>query len=146
MPCDIFNLARFTVAQDQVFADVLEELKAGQKRTHWMWFIFPQIAGLGRSEMARVYVIQSLDEAKAYLVHPVLGARLRECTTLVNQVQGRTALQIFGSPDEMKFCSCMTLFERASGRDSEFSAAINLYFGGNRDSATLDLLPKVQGN
>ncbi len=146
MPHDIFNLARFTVAQHHVFDEVLEELTAGQKRTHWMWFIFPQIAGLGRSETARAYAIQGLDEAKAYLAHPVLGARLRDCTALVNQVQGRTALQIFGSPDEMKFCSCMTLFERASGRDSEFSVAIKLYFGGNRDSATLDLLPKAQGN
>lgn len=146
MTGDIFNLERFINAQAPVYAEVVQELRAGQKRTHWMWFIFPQLAGLGRSETARQFAIQSLDEAKAYLTHPELGARLLECTSLVNQVQGRTAHQIFGSPDDMKFCSCMTLFEKVDGPNSEFAGAISQYFRGQRDSATLDLLRERSGS
>ncbi|HYZ62027.1 MAG TPA: DUF1810 domain-containing protein, partial [Acetobacteraceae bacterium] len=98
-----FDLDRFVRAQAPVIDDVRRELGAGRKRTHWMWFVFPQLAGLGRSPTAQFYGISGLDEARAYLAHPVLGPRLVECTALVNQVQGKTALQVFGSPDDMKF-------------------------------------------
>ena len=107
---DRYDLQRFVDAQNPVIERVLAELRTGRKRSHWMWFVFPQIAGLGNSEMNRRYAIASRDEAAAYLKHPVLGPRLRDCTRLVNLVQGSTAHQIFGSPDDMKFCSSMTLF------------------------------------
>jgi uncharacterized protein (DUF1810 family) len=97
---DVFELERFVAAQDPVLAQVRRELAEGRKRTHWMWFVFPQILGLGRSEMARRYAIRSLDEARAYLAHPVLGPRLRECTALASGVAGRSALEVFGSPDD----------------------------------------------
>ena len=113
---DPYNLARFVAAQAEVYARVRAELGAGEKRSHWMWFIFPQLAGLGRSATARLYAISSLAEARAYLAHPLLGARLRECTRLVNEVTGRSAAQIFGFPDELKFHSCMTLFAHARRR------------------------------
>ncbi len=135
-----FNLERFTEAQAPVYPQVLQELRAGEKRTHWMWFIFPQLSGLGSSAMAERYAIGSLDEARTYLAHPVLGQRLRECTTLVNNVQGRTAGQIFGWPDELKFRSCMTLFAQASS-GSEFQAALEKYCGGAGDEETLQHLP-----
>lgn len=140
MPEDIYNLERFVEAQNPIYAGVLSELSAGQKRTHWMWFIFPQISGLGRTEIARYYAIQSIDEVKAYLDHPVLAARLRECTQLVNQVEGASAHDIFGSPDDLKFCSSMTLFEKGAEPKSPFALAIDKYFGGNRDQATLAIL------
>lgn len=140
MAVDIFNLERFVEAQNPVYSDITAELKNGQKRTHWMWFVFPQISGLGRSEIARYYAIQSLDEGIAYLEHRILSSRLMECTQLVNQIQDRTAHQIFGWPDDAKFCSCMTLFEKCAGTTSEFSIAIDKYFGGQRDELTLAIL------
>jgi uncharacterized protein (DUF1810 family) len=130
------DLQRFVDAQGRVIARVREELKAGEKRSHWMWFIFPQIAGLGRSETARRYAIASLDEAKAYAGHPVLGPRLRECTQLVLGVQGRGAQEIFGHPDDLKFRSCMTLFSRATG-DPLFRQALESLFGGEEDPETV---------
>jgi uncharacterized protein (DUF1810 family) len=136
-PGDPFNLGRFEEAQAGVYARVCEELRAGEKRSHWMWFIFPQIRGLGRSPMAERFAIGSMDEAKAYLGHPVLGGRLRECTSLVNGVEGRTALEIFGFPDDLKFCSSMTLFAKA-GDGAVFRRAIEKYFGGRMDSGTLE--------
>jgi uncharacterized protein (DUF1810 family) len=130
----------FVTAQDPVYAVVLAELAAGQKRTHWMWFIFPQLRALGRSERAIRYGIADLDEAKNYLAHPVLGARLKECTRLVNGIEDRSAHEIFGSPDDMKFRSSMTLFARAAPEEPVFRAALEKYFGSEEDPLTLDLL------
>jgi uncharacterized protein (DUF1810 family) len=133
---DPYNLKRFEEAQAPVYARVCEELKRGEKTSHWMWFIFPQIRGLGRSPMAERFAIESLEEARAYLGHPVLGGRLRECTELVNAVEGKSALEIFGEPDDLKFRSSMTLFAKA-GDGAEFWRAIEKYFGGEMDSGTV---------
>src|SRR6188474_2984892 len=111
---DPYGLDRFVTAQDPVFEQVRAELRAGRKRTHWMWFVFPQMQGLGHSPMAQKYAIVSREEASAYLEHPVLGPRLRECTKLVNRVEGRTLNQIFGYPDDLKFRSSMSLFAGAT--------------------------------
>lgn len=129
------QLHRFLEAQDPVYDRVCAELRAGHKRTHWMWYVFPQLRGLGRSQMAEHFGIGSKEEAAAYLAHPVLGARLRECTQLVNEVQGRSATQIFGSPDDLKFRSSMTLFSMVSD-DPVFAAALEKYFGGEPDPLT----------
>jgi uncharacterized protein (DUF1810 family) len=137
---DPFDLARFVAAQEGVYEHALAELASGRKRSHWMWFVFPQLAGLGRSATARRYAIASLDEARAYLAHPVLGRRLCECTQAVNALTDRSLAQIFGSPDDLKFRSSMTLFERAAGEGTQFSIALDKYCGGCRDAATLRLL------
>ena len=137
---DPFDLERFVEAQDPVYARVLAELRAGRKQSHWMWFVFPQIAGLGRSSMAARFAIASLDEARAYLARPVLGGRLRECTELVLAVEGKSAHDIFGSPDDLKFRSCMTLFSRVAPAGSPFERALARYFGGEPDAATLERL------
>lgn len=134
---DPFNLQRFVDAQNAVYETVQAELKRGRKQSHWMWFIFPQIAGLGHSAMSMRYAISSIEEAKAYLNHPVLGSRLRECTRLVTLVEGRSAYEILGSPDDMKFHSCLTLFSKAAPDDQVFRDALEKYFGGQEDSATL---------
>ena len=134
---DPHDLARFVQAQEPVLAQVLAELAAGEKRSHWMWFVFPQVAGLGHSAMARRYAIASLAEARAYLAHPLLGERLRRCTALVNAVQGRTIHRILGSPDDLKFHSSMTLFAAADPDEAAFAAALDRYCGGERDAATL---------
>ena len=136
---DPFDLERFVGAQSPVYERVLAELRRGRKQSHWMWFIFPQLAGLGHSAMAQRFAIDSTEEARAYLAHGLLGPRLRECTALVNAVEGRTISEILGSPDDLKFCSSMTLFAAVSG-ETEFSSAIAKYYGGTRDSRTLDLL------
>ncbi len=136
---DPFDLKRFVEAQDPVIDAVRAELAAGRKRTHWMWFVFPQIAGLGRSPMAQAYAISSLEEARAYLAHPVLGARLRECVRLVNAVRDRSAHDILGSPDDLKFRSCLTLFREAGG-GPDFDAALARFFAREADQATLRLL------
>ena len=135
-----FDLERFLKAQELVYADVIAELRAGHKRRHWMWFVFPQLKELGASEMARHYGLDGLAEATAYLQHPVLGERLRECTAIVNALDGATAVGVFGMPDALKFRSCMTLFERVDGADTEFSRAMETYFGGERDERTLSLV------
>lgn len=127
-------------AQAPVIDAVRAELRAGRKRTHWMWFVFPQIAGLGRSETARFYAIASLDEAQAYLAHPVLGERLVGCTRLVLAVPGRSVVEIFGSPDDMKFHSSMTLFGRASSGQTVFGEALARWFDGVEDTGTVDRL------
>ncbi|HEY1862389.1 MAG TPA: DUF1810 domain-containing protein [Roseiarcus sp.] len=132
---DPFDLERFVEAQAPVYDEVRGELKAGRKQSHWMWFIFPQIAGLGQSPMSIRFAIASLDEAKAYLAHPVLGARLRECARLALEV-GKSAREIFGSIDEMKFRSSMTLFARAAPADDIFQRCLDKYFGGSADQAT----------
>jgi uncharacterized protein (DUF1810 family) len=138
---DQYHLQRFVEAQTGVYETARAELKAGEKRSHWMWFIFPQIAGLGYSSMAQRYAIRSIDEARAYLTHPVLGPRLRECTALVNDVAGRSLGSIFGSPDDMKFHSSVTLFARAAEEeDNVYRAALARYFGGREDPATVSRL------
>ena len=136
---DPFDLQRFLDAQAPIYARVVAELRRGQKQTHWMWFVFPQLAGLGHSAMAQRFAIASREEAVAYLGHGVLGPRLRECTALVTAVEGRTAREILGSPDDLKFQSSMTLFGAVSS-DPEFSAAIAKFYGGKPDQRTLDLL------
>jgi uncharacterized protein (DUF1810 family) len=135
---DRFDLQRFVNAQQPVFQAVLAELKAGRKRSHWMWFVFPQIAGLGHSLTAHRFAISSLDEARAYLDHPVLGSRLRECSRLVAAVDGRAIEDIFGYPDHMKFHSSMTLFARAARDAAVFDECLRKYFNGKPDPATLD--------
>jgi len=137
---DPYNLQRFLNAQDGVFDQVCAELREGRKRTHWMWFVFPQLKGLGHSAMAERFAISSLDEAAAYLSHPVLGARLTECTQLVNQIEGRTVDQIFGYPDNLKFRSCMTLFAQLPADTQLFRDALEKYFAGEPDPQTLQKL------
>ena len=137
---DPFDLNRFLQAQEGVYAAALAELRAGRKTSHWMWFVFPQFDGLGRSQTARFFAVKSLAEARAYLAHPVLGKRLRQCTAAVLGVAGRTASEIFGSPDDIKFRSSMTLFERAAPDCDLFSDALDRFFEGRRDRLTLELL------
>jgi uncharacterized protein (DUF1810 family) len=134
------SLERFVTAQAQIYPRVLAELKAGCKQSHWMWFIFPQIAGLGHSTMAQMYAIASLDEARAYLAHPLLGARLRECCQAVMTVEGKTAHEIFGSPDDVKFRSCLTLFAQAAPNETLFTDLLDKYFDGEADELTLQKL------
>jgi uncharacterized protein (DUF1810 family) len=141
MITDPFNLQRFLDAQTPVYSVVLGELRAGRKQSHWMWFIFPQLAGLGHSAMTQRFAISSREEAVAYLGHSVLGSRLREYTALVNAVDGRTILEILGSPDDLKFHSSMTLFGAISS-DPDFTAAIAKFYGGKPDQRTLDLLSR----
>jgi len=136
---DAFDLARFLDAQNPIYPRVMAELSAGQKRSHWIWFIFPQVAGLGHSAMAQRYAIGSRAEAEAYLAHPLLGARLQECTAAVLAHADKSAHQIFGSPDDIKFRSSMTLFEQVGG-DPIIGQAINRFYNGQRDRATLDIL------
>jgi uncharacterized protein (DUF1810 family) len=139
-----FDLERFVIAQTPVLAGVLEELRDGCKTGHWMWFVFPQLAGLGLSPAARFYALSGLDEARSYLAHRVLGPRLQECTRLVNAVQGRSVHEIFGTPDDLKFRSSMTLFARAAadaGSDGRvFQGALDKYFNALPDGRTLELL------
>ena len=137
-----YNLQRFVDAQDRVYNEVYSELRHGRKQSHWMWFVFPQIAGLGHSPIARTYAISSLEEAKAYLRHPILGPRLMECTQLVLEVSERTIHEIFGSPDDMKFRSSMTLFARAAPENPLFENALKKYYGGVHDPLTLELLER----
>jgi len=137
---DPHDLQRFVAAQESVYPQVQAELAAGAKRSHWMWFVFPQLKGLGRSSMARHYGIASKAEALAYWQHPLLGPRLRHCSALVLGVEGKTALQILGSPDDMKFHSCMTLFAQVAPDEPVFDAALEKYFGGVPDPNTLALL------
>jgi uncharacterized protein (DUF1810 family) len=137
---DPHNLQRFVDAQASVFEQVLAELRAGRKRTHWMWFIFPQIAGLGSSPMAQRYAISGRSEAEAYLAHSILGPRLTQCTQLVNDVASRTIDEIFGYPDDLKFRSSITLFAAVAPTEAVFRAARDKYFAGQPDLATLNLL------
>ena len=140
MTNDGYDLQRFVDAQKTVYERVRRELRAGSKESHWIWFIFPQIAGLGRSPTSILYAISSLDEAKAYLAHPVLGPRLRECAELALDAEGRTAREIFGPVDEMKFRSSMTLFANAAPDQPLFSQCLEKHFGGRPDPATLKKL------
>jgi uncharacterized protein (DUF1810 family) len=138
---DRFDLQRFVTAQEPVFETVLAELRAGRKRTHWMWFVFPQLAGLGRSSTARFYGIGSVDEARAYLAHPLLGPRLDLCTRIVLASESSSLHAIFGSPDDMKFRSCMTLFSLAADDpDNPFRDALDRWCDGRPDEQTLTLV------
>jgi uncharacterized protein (DUF1810 family) len=141
---DPFNLQRFLQAQDPVFDRVQDELSNGHKRSHWMWFVFPQFAGLGGSEMSRRYAIRSREEALAYLEHPLLGARLRSCTQEVLNIRERSVAGIFGHPDDLKFHSSMTLFAQVAAADSLFQQALNQYFHGILDDWTLSLMDSKQ--
>jgi uncharacterized protein (DUF1810 family) len=134
---DPFDLNRFITAQAPVYGQVVGELRDGRKRSHWMWFVFPQLLGLGGSSMAVRYGIASLQEARTYLSHGLLGSRLRECTQLVNQVQDRSITQIFGSPDDLKLRSSMTLFTLATEDHKDFVALLDKYYGGEQDPVTL---------
>ena len=137
MTDDPFHLQRFINAQDPVFDRVCTELRNGRKTSHWMWFIFPQIRGLGHSPIAVNFAISSLAEASAYLAHPILGRRLKLCTGLVNRLEGRSITEIFGYPDDLKFHSSMTLFSRAEPADPLFAEVLQKYFAGQPDSLTL---------
>lgn len=137
---DPHNLKRFLEAQNPLYSRVKAELRSGQKTGHWMWFIFPQLRGLGRSPMANEYGISSREEALAYLQHPILGERLRECTRLVHSVEGRSVNEIFGYPDDLKFRSSMTLFANVSPQDQIFKHALEKFFEGEPDRLTLQLL------
>jgi uncharacterized protein (DUF1810 family) len=134
---DDFNLQRFVDAQEPVYDTVVAELRAGAKRSHWIWFVFPQLEGLGRSPTAARFAISSLAEAQAYLDHAVLGPRLRECTNLVNAIQGSSVDQIFGWPDNLKVRSSMTLFATATGDNAEFVRLLDTFYGGEPDPVTV---------
>jgi uncharacterized protein (DUF1810 family) len=142
---DPHNLSRFVEAQQGVYERALAEIKSGRKRSHWMWFIFPQFEGLGFSSTSRLYAIKSTAEARAYLEHPVLGPRLIECATAVLGVQGKSASQIFGSPDDVKLRSCATLFAHVAPATLAFDQLIDVHFRGERDDKTLQLLGAQAG-
>lgn len=137
---DPYDLQRFVDAQESVYRTVVAELQAGRKRSHWIWFVFPQLRGLGRSSTAHHYGIASLEEAVAYLAHPVLGPRLRECTRLVARIDDRSIEDIFGRPDDLKVRSSMTLFAHATADNADFLAVLETFYGGDEDSATIGLL------
>ena len=135
-----FDLDRFTSAQEQIYQEVLAEIKSGRKQSHWMWYIFPQIGGLGHSDIAKHYAIKNVEEAREYLRHPVLGKRLLECTEALLAIEGRTASEIFGTPDDLKLRSSMTLFAVISGTDSVFHRVLEKYYWGEKDDRSLQLL------
>lgn len=141
-PQDPYNLQRFVLAQEGVYPQVLTELKAGQKTSHWIWYIFPQVLGLGSSDYSITYAIHSRGEALAYLSHPLLGARLRECAELLLKITSRSANQILGSPDDLKVRSSMTLFESFSPGEQIFTAVLQKLYAGQRDQRTLDILTR----
>jgi uncharacterized protein (DUF1810 family) len=149
---DGYNLRRFQDAQDgrdgpgTIYERALDELKGGRKLTHWMWFVFPQLAGLGQSFMATKFAIGSLDEAKAYMAHPVLGPRMRACVATLNGLEGKSAYDIFGIPDDLKLHSSLTLFARATDDNGEFLAALDKYYEGKPDYASLGLLGHGAGD
>lgn len=143
---DPFELSRFIEAQSSSYAAALEELAAGQKRSHWMWFVFPQVAGLGSSSMARRYAIGSRAEAKAYVEHPLLGARLRECVDALLAVEGRSAEQIMGDPDFLKLQSSMTLFAEVAPSEPRFQRLLEKFYGGRKDQRTLSFLSRDETN
>lgn len=137
---DPFNLARFVEAQQRDYPQALDELRAGAKRSHWIWYVFPQLRGLGRSEMAEHYGISGLDEARAYLVHPLLGPRLDDCARALLSHRGRSAQQIMGSPDDLKLRSSMTLFQAAAPQQPLFAEVLQAFYDGEQDAVTLQRL------
>jgi uncharacterized protein (DUF1810 family) len=144
-PADPFDLDRFVAAQEHAFADVRRELQAGRKTSHWMWFVFPQAEGLGWSAMAQRYALRSLAEARAYLDHPILGRRLLECVDLLLRIQGRSARDVLGEPDDLKLRSSMTLFALAAGEGSPFERVLEQYFAGEADGVTLGVVESWAG-
>ncbi len=142
---DAFGLSRFISAQHEVYTRALAEIKSGTKRTHWMWFVFPQIHGLGHSSTAEYYAIKSMEEAREYLNHPLLGSRLLECAEAVLAIEGRSASEIFGYPDDLKLKSSMTLFASVADSDSLFIRVLDKYYHGERDIRTLRLLAEMKG-
>ena len=138
METDPYDLKRFVDAQAHDYSQALEEIQAGRKRSHWMWYIFPQIDGLGFSATTKRYAIKSVDEAKAYLAHPILGPRLIEIAEAAVSVEGRTAIEVFGSPDDLKLKSCATLFSHVTPPDSIFARLLDKYFQGERDHQTIE--------
>ena len=142
---DPFDLSRFTRAQQEVYDRVLAELRSGHKRTHWMWFIFPQIDGLGYSATSKCYAIKSIGEAQQYMNHPVLGTRLLECAETVFAIEGQPVSHIFSYPDDLKLKSSMTLFGYVAGPDCVFSRVLDRYFDGEQDARTLDLIGALNG-
>jgi uncharacterized protein (DUF1810 family) len=140
MTPDPYNLTRFVQAQEADYDQALTEIRAGAKRSHWMWYVFPQFVGLGSSPTSRNYAIKSREEAKAYLAHPILGPRLIECAEAALQIEGHSAVQIFGSPDDMKLRSSATLFAAVSSGGSVFHRLIDKYFDGKQDVRTLELI------
>jgi uncharacterized protein (DUF1810 family) len=142
---DAFDLERFVTAQARNWTDAQAELRQGRKASHWMWYVFPQIAGLGHSAMAQTYAIGTLDEARAYLAHPVLGPRLREATAAALAAQARSAREIFGTPDDLKFRSSLTLFAEAAPEETLFRDALDRYFAGEPDPRTLEQLAAPRG-
>jgi uncharacterized protein (DUF1810 family) len=141
---DRFNLQRFVGAQERVYDQVLNELRSGRKRTHWMWFIFPQIDGLGHSPTAKLYAIKSKEEARQYLNHRLLGARLLECANILLELTGRSASEVFGYPDDLKLKSSMTLFAQLEGQESVFVQVLDTYFQGKHDDRTIALLNQTE--
>jgi uncharacterized protein (DUF1810 family) len=139
-PTDPFDLSRFVSAQQSIYDQALAELRAGRKRSHWMWFVFPQLAGLGHSPTTERYAIKSVAEARAYLAHPVVGSRLVECSEALLSLQGQSASEIFGDPDDLKLRSSMTLFAHVSEPGSVFSRVLDRYYDGEEDPRTLQLL------
>ena len=143
---DPYDLERFVRAQERDYHRALAEIKNGRKQSHWMWYIFPQFTGLGASEMSRRYAIRSLDEARDYLTHPILGSRLRECMASVLEIEGKSAHDIFGSPDDLKLHSCATLFAQVAPNDSPFQHVLAKFFANTGDAATLRLLAARPSN
>ena len=139
-PADPFDLARFMRAQQGAYETALAEIRSGCKRSHWMWYVFPQLAGLGFSAMSQRYAIHGANEARAYLTHPVLGPRLIECAQATLAIKGSSARAIFGSPDDLKLRSCATLFAAVAAPGSVFEQVLDRYFDGERDPRTLELL------
>ena len=144
MTGDPHNLHRFVQAQEPDYDQALSEIRAGRKRSHWMWYVFPQFTGLGSSPTSMHYAIKSVQEATAYLAHPVLGPRLLECAEGILQIEGRSALEIFGSPDDMKLRSSATLFASVSPEGSVFHRIIDKYFAGENDARTIDLMARAR--
>lgn len=140
----IYQFQRYIDAQEAIYPDVIRELKQGRKKSHWMWYIFPQIIGLGQSRLSQIYAICSLEEATAFINHPVLGVRLHECTEIVVGTEGRTVEQIFAYPDYLKFHSSMTLFSQVKNHQPVFDSALTRYFENKKDQLTLDILKKAK--
>jgi uncharacterized protein (DUF1810 family) len=144
METEPLTLQRFVSAQRSIYPQVLEELSDGAKRSHWMWYIFPQVRGLGVNEMSRFYSLENLQEARDYLAHPLLGARLRECCEIVLGLKNKTANQIFGSPDDLKFRSCLTLFALAAPKEAVFKKLLDKYYKGFLDPKSIELLKAIE--
>lgn len=146
MSCEKYNLERFSEAQKYAYGHAYSEIKNGKKRTHWMWFIFPQLKALGRSNTAMYYGIENIEEAKAYILHPVLGTRLREISESLLRLETNDPLSVMGYPDNLKLCSSMTLFAQATDDNQVFVNVINKFFGGVFDQYTLDILKEQENN